>query len=113
MVSDTVIGSDIEVLVHRWLTKRGIPFNFQTQLMGGIFSLGGAVVDFIIEPNLAWRVHGRYWHTGVEKEGTDAVQRELLEGQGYVVVDIWGDSLESDKIDQTLELALEGREILR
>ena len=112
MVNNLVL-TDIEAIVFEWLTKRKIPFQFQTSLMGGFYSLGGAVCDFIVEPNLAWRISGEYWHKTVEKIGSDTIQREQLEALGYIVVDLWGsDLLNPDKREEALQLALQGNEML-
>ena len=108
-------ASDLELICLRWLDKKGITdFEFQSSQMGGWYELGGAVVDFLFsERSLGWRVHGEYWHTGVEKEATDAVQRELLESQGWTMVDIWGSSLETpEMVERTLSKALQGEEVL-
>jgi len=109
-----IIASDIERIVLRWLDRRGIIYDFQSSLMGGRFSLGGAIVDVLIyDLQLAWRVHGDYWHKPIAKQATDDVQRELLENQGWVVVDIWGSGLETpEKINSTLQKALRGEETL-
>jgi len=112
----TQIASDIEQIVLDWLVKHKITdFEFQSSLAGGRFSLGGAVVDFTFpERSLAWRVHGDYWHRGVEKSASDVVQRELLESQGWTVVDIWGSDLDTpSKVNNTLMKALQGQEMLR
>ena len=109
----TQVMTDIEIIVYDWLMGRGIAFKFQTSLMGGFYQLGGAVVDFIItDRNLAWRIFGEYYHRGVEKEGSDLIQREMLTELGFTIVDIWGDDVK-DRTDQTLNLALEGREVLK
>ena len=105
------VGTDIELVIILWLTKRGIDFQFQSSLMGGFYELGGAVVDFIVQGYLAWRVFGEYWHRGVRKEGSDAVQREMLENLDFTVVDIWSDDIES-RLDETLTKALQGEEML-
>jgi len=104
--------SDLEAIVFNFLTRRKIPFNFQTSIAGGHFQLGGSVVDFLVEPNLAWRVMGEYYHQGVEKTGSDTIQREMLEGMGYTVVDLNASDIEN-RLEETLRLALEGREMLR
>ena len=109
-MANTTVASDLEIIVMTWLDRRGVAYSFQTVLSGGHFALGGAVVDFIIG-DLAWRVQGGFWHQGVTKTGSDQIQRELLTAMGYVVVDIWEDDLEPDRIDYTLELALEGQEV--
>ena len=110
MVEQVMSGT--EEIVYRWLVKKKIDFQFQTSLMGGFYSLGGAVVDFLF-PNrmLAWRVHGEYWHSGVEKRGSDLIQKELLANLGYTVVDLWEDDIR-DRTDETLTKALLGQEML-
>ena len=103
--------SDLEALVYNFLVRRNIPFDFQTSLAGGFYSLGGAVVDFIIG-DLAWRVMGEYFHKGVEKTGSDIIQREQLVAIGYTVVDLLADDLEN-RLNETLTLALQGQEMLK
>jgi len=104
--------TDIEGIVYNWLVKRGIGFQSQTSLSGGFFELGGSVVDFLVEPNLAWRVMGEYWHRGVSVEGRDLIQKEMLTQLGYVTVDLWGDDIK-DRTEETLGKALLGEEVLR
>jgi len=111
MVTQRFIGTNIEILVYNWLTRRNIQFSFQSSLMGGYFELGGAVVDFIIEGGIALRLFGEYWHRGVEKEGSDLIQKEMLTGMGYTVVDIWAQDLET-RLDETMNLAVQGIEVL-
>jgi len=106
------VASDLELMVLEWLDRRGIVYQFQTSLAGGHFQLGGSVVDFIVEPNLAWRVFGEYWHRRVEKTGSDIIQKEQLTALGYTVIDLWGDDLRS-RLNQTLTLALTGQEMLK
>jgi len=103
--------TDIELIVIKWLEKHKIPFEAQSSLMGGFYQLGGSVVDFIIG-DLAWRIQGEYWHRGVEKTGSDIIQKEQLTALGYTVVDLLADDLEN-RLDQTLNLALQGQEMLR
>ena len=108
-----LVMSDIEEIVYRWLVKRGIQFRFQTSFAGGFFELGGTVVDFLLDDlNLAWRVQGEYYHRGVSVEGKDFIQKELLVGLGWVVVDIWGDDIK-DNLEATMSKALLGQEMLR
>ena len=112
---NTQIASDLERIVLSWLDRRGIvDYEFQSSLLGGRFELGGSIVDFLFsERALAWRVQGGYWHRGVEKEGSDAIQRELLESQGWIVVDIFGSDLDTpERVNETLEKALRGEEVL-
>ena len=104
------IASDIELIVLRWLDKRGILYKFQTSFAGGFTELGGAVIDITIG-RLAWRINGEYYHRGVVPEGKAALQKEAIEAQGYTVVDLWGDDIK-ERTNQTLTLALQGREML-
>jgi len=112
MVTDTLpIMTNIEALVVGWLNRHKIEYQFQTSLSGGFYELGGAVVDFLVEPNLAWRVMGEYWHQGVEKSGSDVIQREMLEAEGWIVIDLWGDDLEN-RLNETLTKAIRGEQML-
>ena len=112
---DTMVASDLERIVISWLDRHGISdYEFQSSMLGGRYELGGSITDFLFhERNLAWRVHGDYWHKPIAKQATDDVQRELLESQGWTVVDIWGSGLETpEKINSTLQKALRGEEVL-
>ena len=113
MVTNTLVASDLERLVYDWLVRRKFPFTFQSSLAGGHFQLGGSVVDFIIPDRmLAWRVQGEYWHRGVEKTGSDIIQKEQLTALGYTVVDLLeADLRDPDRREQTLNLALRGQEM--
>jgi len=107
------LATDIELIVISWLDRHKIVYQFQTSLMGGWYELGGAVVDIILpERNIAIRVCGEYWHRGVVPSGRDQVQRELLTGLGYTVVDLWGDDIEN-RLEETMRKALLGQEMLR
>ena len=107
------VMTDIEAVVVGWLTKRNIVFQFQTSLRGGFYQLGGAVVDILLPARgLAWRIFGEYWHRGVEKEGSDVLQREMLSELGYTTVDLWADDIEN-RLEETMRLALMGQEVLR
>jgi len=109
----TQVASDIEQIVLNWLDKHHIvDYEFQSSLMGGWYELGGSVVDMLFpERSLAWRIMGEYYHKLAAQRARDAVQRELLESQGWVVVDIWGDDIET-RLDETLRKALQGQEML-
>ncbi len=108
------VASDIELIVIRWLEKRGIAFKFQTSFAGGFTELGGAVIDITIgDLRLAWRINGEYYHRGVVPEGKAALQKEAIEADGWKVVDIWGeDILDPARLDETLTRALRGEEML-
>ena len=111
MVQELVM-SDIEALVYRWLIQRKIPFESQVSVRGGVFELGGSRVDFILENMIALRVAGEYWHRGVEKTGSDIIQKEMLSEMGYTVVDLRADDI-LNNLEQTMRLALLGEESLQ
>lgn len=106
------VMSDLEEIVYNWLSQKKINFQFQSSLAGGYYALGGAVIDFILENRIALRVHGEYWHRGVVPEGRDLMQKEILTAQGFIVVDLWGEDLKS-RLDETMQRALSGEEMLR
>jgi len=111
---NTQIASDLERIVLSWLDKRKIIYDFQSSQMGGRFELGGSIVDVLIpDLQLAWRIQGDYFHKPIAKQATDDIQRELLEGQGWIVVDVWGKDLDTpEKVNDTLTKALRGEETL-
>ncbi len=103
-----------EAIVMRWLDRHKIKYNFQTSLGGGLYELGGAVIDFILtELNIGLRVQGTYWHEGIVKQAHDRMQKEMLEGLPNldVIVDIWEDDIENN-LEQTMTLAIQGEEML-
>jgi len=103
--------STLEKKVWDWLTEREILFLAQHKMFG-YQETGSATVDFIIpDRNLALRIMGGYWHSGLEAEARDELGKERLIGEGYVVVDLKEEDLADDKIDHTMELALLGQEV--
>ena len=106
--------SDLEKKVFNWLSKRDIPFTTQKQMFGIAGEAGSATVDFIIEErHLALRVMGSYWHSGLEAKARDEFGKGQLVNEGFIVVDLWEEDLSDDKIQHTMELALEGVETIR
>lgn len=109
----TQVMTDLEEIVYDYLVRRKIPFQFQTSLAGGFYELGGAVIDFLLpDRQLAWRIMGEYWHRGVEKSGSDLIQKEMLENEGWTVVDLQEQDIR-DRLEQTMRLALLGQEMLQ
>ena len=93
--------TDTEARIYEYLIGHRIAFQFRTSLSGGLLS--EALVPFLIEPNLAWRVM-------IEPTGLDIIQREILSNLGYAV-----DLREYDIINrlaETMKLALSGQEVL-
>ena len=106
--------STLEKKVYDWLSKREIPFNTQQPMFGVAGEAGSAVIDFVLtERNIVLRTMGSYWHSGAEAKARDAFGREQLVNKGYIVVDLWEEDLADDKIQHTMELALEGVETIR
>ena len=105
--------TDLEAIVTRWLDRHKIDYQFQSSLMGGYYELGGSVVDILLPARgLAWRIQGEYWHQRVGQQGRDEIQKELLSGLGWTVVDLWGSDIEN-RIEETMQKALLGQEMLR
>ena len=105
--------SNLEKVVYIWLSERGIPFNAQVKMFG-VREVGSATVDFILpDRNIALRCMGSYWHSGLKSEARDDFGKEQLIAKGYVVVDLHEESLAEDKIDRTMEAAIQGQEVLR
>ena len=108
----SVVATEPEMIVMRWLDRRKINYDFQTSLAGGHFELGGSVLDFILtDLHIGLRVQSLYWHEGVAKKGMDDIQRETLEAMGLTVVDIWQNDLEQ-RLEETMRLAIQGQEVL-
>ena len=105
--------SSLEKKVYLWLTKYEIPFSTQQRMFGTAGELGSATVDFILTGrNIALRIMGSFWHSSLESKARDEFGKEQLINKGYIVVDLWEENLADDKINHTMELAIEGVEAL-
>jgi len=105
--------SSLEKVVYIWLSEREIPFNAQVKMFG-IRETGSATVDFILpDRNIALRCMGSYWHSGITAEARDRFGKEQLIAKGFIVVDLPEEALSDERIDKTMELAIEGQEVLR
>jgi len=112
VVTDGLVLTDIEKIVYEYLTARKIPFQFQSSLAGGYYSLGGSVIDFLLpDLRLGFRVMGEYWHSGVAKTGADIIQKESLSAMGLTIVDIWEADIR-ERLTETMEKALRGEGML-
>lgn len=105
--------SKLEKIVYDWLTKSKIPFSTQETMLAPARELGSAVVDFLLPNNILLRVMGAYWHASMESRARDELSKERLTNQGYIVIDVWEESLSKDKIERTMQMALRGEEALR
>ena len=105
--------SELEKKVYDWLTKNKIPFETQETMFGPKFELGSATVDFILPlQNIALRVMGSYYHSSQESRARDELGKERLVNAGYIVIDIWEESLSDDNLEHTMRLAIRGEEAL-
>lgn len=112
--SDYQFLSNLERKVWDWLVKNNVPFDTQQTMFGMQGDLGSATIDFIIiGRNLVLRVMGSYFHSGLESQARDEFGKERLMGKGYLVVDLHEENLTDERIENTMTLALQGREALR
>ena len=102
---------------YLWLIRNRIRgWDFQSSLLGGRIFLGGVVADFLFSPpdwtpSMVWRVQGEFFHyESTQKQIEDIFQRVTLENKGYVVVDILGNDIATNR-DEVLNAALEGRQL--
>ena len=108
-----VMLSSLEKKVVDWLVKYEIPFTAQQPMFGGYAELGGAVIDIVLTGrNIVLRILGSYWHSGIESKARDEFGKEQLINQGFIVVDLHEESLSDDRIDNTMEAAIRGEEVL-
>ena len=113
-MSEYEFMSDLEKKVYNWLMKNNILFETQQTMFGMASDFGSATVDFIIpDRNLALRVMGTYYHTGITPEARDRLGKERLIAEGYVVVDLHEENLTDERIENTMRLAMRGEEALR
>jgi len=110
-----IYATELEARVFLWLEKQGykegVDFSFQSSVMGGRQEAGGQVADFILYTGYAYplviRVMGQYWHEKPAQEQKDDVARSILEGFGFVVVDVWETDI-MKALNSTMEAALRG-----
>ena len=112
--SDYAFLSDLEKKVWSWLTRNNIPFQTERVMLAEAREIGSAVVDFLIpDKNLILRVMGSYWHSGLKAKARDELSKERLINQGYIVVDLWEETLSDARIERTMRMAIQGQESLR
>jgi hypothetical protein len=88
----TVDGTLPELVAYDWLTRRGIQFHFQANVLGGRRIAGGAVPDFAIRRGGGWQVwliQGTYYHGAAfqlrhGQEGRDVTAKLKLLGSTYL-----------------------------
>ncbi len=85
-----IVGSLAERIVHLELTRRKIPFDFQSSMFGGRLELGGMVADFILlDRPVVLRVQSSPWHTDAEAIMRDALHKAHIKNIGKETWDIW------------------------
>ena len=111
-----------EWLVLKWLTNhfgegsQGVEWDFQVPLIGGRQIAGGAVADFIIYAGglargMVWRTSDEHFHFDTPAAAADyIIEKEWLEGEGWVVIDLLGAHLEQD-VDRVCRAALAGHQL--
>lgn len=107
--------SNLERKVWDWLVKNKIPFDTERVMLAEARELGSAIVDFVLpDRNIILRVMGSYYHSSIKSVARDLLSKERLVGQGYTVIDLWEPSLATpEKLEATMQLALQGQEALR
>jgi len=109
-------GSRGEVIAMKWLTERNIEFEMQVPVLGGRQVRGGRVLDIVIsygDMPLVIRVQSERYHAGSsEIEGDDIMEKVMLLGLGYEVVDVWEERLLTDA-DYVMRNAVAGIEVGR
>ena len=97
-------GSIPEFIAYQAFIKAGkqpgVDFTYQSPLMGGRMTKGGAVLDFEFSnpPDLVVNIQGVYYHYefGIETKARDLVARVQLAGNGIALIFIDDDDLIQD-----------------
>lgn len=98
MRAANVGGSVEERIFYQALIDRGlidgVDFTYQASEFGGRAELGGLVADFMFpHPKVVVQVQS-YWHRlSLETETRDTDQTAILQAAGYVVLEIWGETI--------------------
>ncbi len=106
--------SSLERKVWDWLVKNGILFETEQTMLAPARETGSAIVDFLLpEKNIILRVMGSYYHSGLTADARDELSKERLMNQGYIVIDLWEETLSKDRLESTMRKALRGEETIR
>lgn len=105
-----------EALVYDWLTKKNVPFEFQSSFFGGRIYRGGLVNDFALyhlpQGVMIWRIQGEYYHAPTREKDEANKQRLLMSRvknrKVVAVVDLWERDLYRG-VDGVCRDALTGR----
>lgn len=101
-----------EFLVFTKKQVEGVDFLYQDPFSGGRTEKGGFVLDFLLlVPQIAWRIQGERFHLFFPQDrARDLLAREVLEGRGIRVLDLYENDLMVQPT-RTLELAWSGQEL--
>ena len=101
-----------EFLTHTKKQVENVDFLYQNPYAGGRTEKGGFVLDFLlIVPQIAWRIQGERFHLFFPQDrARDILAREVLEGRGIRVLDLFENDLMTQP-RRTLELAWNGQEL--
>ena len=84
-----VMGTILERIVYKALVDKGIPFDFQSSLVGGRagYQFGRQTADFVFwQQHLVVEVQGEYWHAKGEQHWRDIVRELVLSGEGWTTL---------------------------
>jgi len=77
-----------ELVAIDFLKRRGTKWGFQVWALGGRKTIGGQVLDLIVDMGMGiaiWEIQGNYWHNRPGKMQLDKAQKFALVG-----IEIWG-----------------------
>lgn len=97
--AQNVRGSLQERIFYQVLVNYGlipdIDFSFQTSMLGGRMELGGLVADFIFPVvGVIVQVQSMWHNLSLEFKVRDQDQAAVLQSMGYVVFEIWPNTIE-------------------
>ncbi len=89
-------GTVHERIVYKELTRRGIPFVYQSSVEGGRTQKGGRVVDFVLSDRpIAIEVKGFVWHPDATLDMAREI--ELSEVLNAYIVTLWDYEIEDEQ----------------
>jgi G:T-mismatch repair DNA endonuclease (very short patch repair protein) len=111
-----VYGTLLERIVYKALLRLGVPFDFQSSLVGGRWGwqFGRQVADFVLpQQRLILEVQGNRWHRPLEMQSRDMERELILRAHGWTVLYLWEEvildplRLEQWLVDNVLHSAMD------
>ena len=90
-------GTNIEIIIQRWLEKKGIPFESQVVIP----KVG--IVDFLAGTTVL-ECDGEYWHTLPKRAQYDARRDRKLNKLGYPVIRLNSTEIEQGNLDEIIRI---------